>query len=135
MVATVKVIKICPECGKETRFNYLDSVQEWYICENKHQTAKPLEREITKDDVFEKPQMPKCEDYSGDEPFSAALEGYKELLEEYNVRKDYVDSLKKQAETDLQDDFHLLRDIRFPTYDAFCETLEMGNLDIFNLVL
>ena len=45
---------LCPTCGKEVKEHYKDDIQQWYVCENGHQTSHPIEKKLDELEAFQK---------------------------------------------------------------------------------
>jgi hypothetical protein len=48
------IIRLCPTCGKEVREHHKDDIQQWYVCENGHQTSHPIEKKLDEMEAFQK---------------------------------------------------------------------------------
>jgi len=55
MATQPSIIRLCPTCGKELKPHYKDDIEtQWYVCENGHQTANPIEKELDELETFQK---------------------------------------------------------------------------------
>jgi hypothetical protein len=54
MTTQPNIIRLCPTCGKEVKPHRKDDIQQWYVCENGHQAANPIEKKLDELEAFQK---------------------------------------------------------------------------------